>query len=115
MVKTISLNNGRVLKLAGLFVLTAIAVAFLAFPIVSFAKPNMTTVTAGKAFIISSQDGTSKPDDQFDPKTTTTPTDGSLELVQVTLTDGTQTLGVFLGKSKVEIVQNGKGTPAKIK
>jgi hypothetical protein len=113
MLKSVSINKVRVLNFAGLLVFAACALAFLAFPIVSFAKPNMATVTAGQAFTIA-LDGTSTKVDSFDPKADA-PTDGSLQLVQITPKGGQQILGIFLGKNKVEFIQSGKATPGKIK
>lgn len=127
MVKSVSVNKVHILKFAGLLTLAAFTLAFFAFPMVSFARPQMIIVTfdksKDKAFLIS-RDGTSKPDDKFDPKTSTPPKDG-VELVQVTpsgpaptsdgstptpLTSTAPTLGIFLGNGKVEIPQPGTGT-----
>ena len=91
MVKIASLHNARVLKVAGLLVLAAFAVAFLAFPMVSFAKTGGTggkTIKIDAAFTVLA-DGTKidAADSSFDAATSTAPTDGTVDLVQITVND----------------------------
>jgi hypothetical protein len=116
MVKAVSLNNVRVLKLAGLLVLGAMAIAFFAFPMVSFAVPPTITgkIVGGKAFRID-KDGNKTDVDASTIATLSPPTDASVILAQIQITDvGTDTnsnaftqdailLGLFRGNQQFEV------------
>ena len=117
MVKTVSLNKTRVLKLASALALVAMTLAYFAFPMSSsFAvSPTITgKIIGNKAFQID-KDGNKTDVDVSKIPTLSPPTDGSVILAQIQITDvGTDTnsnaftqnttlLGFFRGNQQFEV------------
>ena len=117
MVKTVSLNKARVLKLASALALVAMALAYFAFPMSSSfaATPTITgKIVGGKVFQID-KDGNKTDIDVSKIPTLSPPTGTSVILAQIQITDvGADTnsnaftqdailLGLFRGNQQFEV------------